>query len=501
MLKYEGKFNQSGQVVKESHYAYEFDSTAATPGYIVQILLSNLLGNTYESKGYFKKQSQVITNLYMPGSDSINQVVQISNYASPYHHQLTDQRTIYAASDTAVIKNKYTTDFRISHCDTISTGLNTYNSACSNCDATLSSAYASCSTIACQYNAWLANTVCRANARVTYITRRRDNFTNPSNHFSACLLTAKNNADADLKPLLQAQRQGIVAVAENSTFKNSLLLRSNFIKLDFVSSPNDRVYFSRLQKISLAVPANAFSQVITSSGNTSLLKDSRYKDEMTYNYSAGNITDFKTHDGIPYSYLWDYQRSYPCAKVAGANASQVAYSSFEADGSGNLTISTPADTVSGDGVTGNYCYAINGGLTRTSLDPSRNYVVSLWTKGGVPNYSGTNAGTTVVASGNSWTNGKTINGWTYREKVLTGVTNILISGGGGKVDEVRIYPVGSLMTTYTYFPLVGMQTECDANNRVRYYEYDKLGRLTAIRDENGKVLKAYDYQYQATNNQ
>lgn len=53
-----------------------------------------------------------------------------------------------------------------------------------------------------------------------------------------------------------------------------------------------------------------------------------------------------------------------------------------------------------------------------------------------------------------------------------------------------------LVNTYTYTPLIGMTSETDATGRTTYYEYDNLGRLKVIKDQNGKVLKVLDYQYQ-----
>ncbi len=52
------------------------------------------------------------------------------------------------------------------------------------------------------------------------------------------------------------------------------------------------------------------------------------------------------------------------------------------------------------------------------------------------------------------------------------------------------------MTSYTYKPLVGMTSQCDVDNRVVRYEYDRFGRLARIRDANNNILKQYDYKYQ-----
>lgn len=51
------------------------------------------------------------------------------------------------------------------------------------------------------------------------------------------------------------------------------------------------------------------------------------------------------------------------------------------------------------------------------------------------------------------------------------------------------------VTTYTYAPLMGMTSMTDPAGRTTYYEYDSFGRLQTIKDQNGNVVKTYDYQY------
>lgn len=55
----------------------------------------------------------------------------------------------------------------------------------------------------------------------------------------------------------------------------------------------------------------------------------------------------------------------------------------------------------------------------------------------------------------------------------------------------------AMVTTYTYSPLVGMTNETDASGKTISYLYDAFGRLKTIKDSQGKILKQYDYQYQA----
>ena len=62
------------------------------------------------------------------------------------------------------------------------------------------------------------------------------------------------------------------------------------------------------------------------------------------------------------------------------------------------------------------------------------------------------------------------------------------------IDEVRMYPVGALMTTYTYDPFYKQPISImKPNNDCEYYKYDSFGRLIDVRDENGNLLKEYQY--------
>jgi YD repeat-containing protein len=55
---------------------------------------------------------------------------------------------------------------------------------------------------------------------------------------------------------------------------------------------------------------------------------------------------------------------------------------------------------------------------------------------------------------------------------------------------------GSLVTTYTYKPLVGMTSATDPKGETMYYEYDSFQRLKTVKDSQGNIIKQYDYHYQ-----
>jgi YD repeat-containing protein len=53
-----------------------------------------------------------------------------------------------------------------------------------------------------------------------------------------------------------------------------------------------------------------------------------------------------------------------------------------------------------------------------------------------------------------------------------------------------------MVTIYTYAPLIGMTSSTNPSGVTTYYEYDTFGRLKCLRDDDGHILKTYEYHYQ-----
>jgi hypothetical protein len=214
---------------------------------------------------------------------------------------------------------------------------------------------------------------------------------------------------------------------------------------------------------------------------------------ITY-YSDGKAKEsYKTND-FKTAYIWDYKKTFPIAEVKNVtSASDIAYTSFETTenwstgGYNQWVYNTSAIQTQNTSPTGASVFNLNyGGGSQTitrSLDPAKQYVLSLWFNGSAVSVGGLTA-----------VNGETISGWTYKEYAVTGLNSITISGTG-LIDELRLYPKGSLMTTYAYQPLHGIMSQCDANNKISYYIYDLSGRLTLIVDKDFKVVKKICYNY------
>ena len=64
-----------------------------------------------------------------------------------------------------------------------------------------------------------------------------------------------------------------------------------------------------------------------------------------------------------------------------------------------------------------------------------------------------------------------------------------------KLDALRNSLPNALVTTYTYKPLVGVETITDPRGIKTTYKYDPFGRLETIKDENGNLIENYKYNY------
>jgi hypothetical protein len=222
---------------------------------------------------------------------------------------------------------------------------------------------------------------------------------------------------------------------------------NNFLRAD---STADSLWHTSFFK-----PLAEYTRTVGQTGYERRLKYNDYDDK-------GNILSISKEDDIKYSYIWGYNQSYPIAEIMNSSDTNVFYTSFEeTDGNSN----------NGDSYTGK--------LSRTN--GFSKYLSDLSVGQYILSYSKKN--------GNNWD---------------LEVDTVIVTNGqytiniSGQVDEVRFYPINARMTTYTYKPLVGMTSKTDQNNITTYYEYDLIGRLEYIRDNNRKILKHIEYHYSSS---
>lgn len=175
----------------------------------------------------------------------------------------------------------------------------------------------------------------------------------------------------------------------------------------------------------------------------------------------GQIEQYHKADDIHFVYIWGYEGHYPVAKVQNANKDEVLYENFEND----PTIGQVAGGHTG-GFSYDGAYQLNFSLPNT-----KKYVYSYW----------------------YYQNGV----WKYSGELKFLGTELLSQGE--RIDDVRVYPMGALMSTYTFDTAYGQTSETDSNGISTFYEYDVFGRLKLIKDSSGNILKRIKYHYKSQN--
>lgn len=85
--------------------------------------------------------------------------------------------------------------------------------------------------------------------------------------------------------------------------------------------------------------------------------------------------------------------------------------------------------------------------------------------------------------------------WNYVRQSATGLS-VSINEGTAPIDHIRVYPEGCLPESYTWDAAGNLLSKTDARGITESYEYDGLGRLVFIRDNDGNYVEHYEYNYQ-----
>jgi hypothetical protein len=221
---------------------------------------------------------------------------------------------------------------------------------------------------------------------------------------------------------------------------------------------------------------------------------SYYKLEQEFAYDDdGNLAQVEK-DGQKSAYINQYKGRHVVATVTGAAVQDIAYTSFEADEKGSWGFNALSIKKDNGGLTGSAAFKLGPDpywgstttISRAGLDPAKSYTVTYWVSP---------AGGTVSVNGQPSTLLYTeVSGWKLYRNELNGTAQVTLTGDA-LLDELRLYPKGTLMASVAYKEGVGKMTECDANNRLLHYEYDALSRLKLVRDQNRNVIKTYEYNY------
>lgn len=242
---------------------------------------------------------------------------------------------------------------------------------------------------------------------------------------------------------------------------------------------------------------------------------------LTYN-STGDLVNTTDEGNRNVSSIYGYNDKYVIASAINASSNEIFFEPFESqsgwDGTwgapyGDSPISAYDNTVTHTGTysaridkpTAGERYCHSNQTMYIALNSPKSFHISGWVYSNGPSadiYLFMNrANETTYYSYVDYVTTSVTGQWVFLQKdilVPADVTKLnvrLDNNGGGSVwfDDVRIYPTAARMISYTYDPLIGKTSESDVNDRVTYYEYDKLGRLQFIKDEKRNIVKMNEY--------
>ncbi len=183
---------------------------------------------------------------------------------------------------------------------------------------------------------------------------------------------------------------------------------------------------------------------------------------MEYNENHSLIA-FKEANGFHKRYIYGYEdNKFPVAEIIGDKNSASYYEGFE-------TLKGVSNEIQ-NARTGEYGWL---GTLVTPITGEGTYKVSYWVK-------------------------TEVGDWILEEKFIQNSSgDHIIINETRVIDDVRIVPSNEpiYMNTYTYDEVNGLTSITDSNYYITYFEYDDLGRLSVIKDDEGNIVESFDYSY------
>lgn len=204
---------------------------------------------------------------------------------------------------------------------------------------------------------------------------------------------------------------------------------------------------------------------------------------VSYFYTNDNVVSHTVKRGGEKSaLLYEQNGLYLTAQAENADSVDIAFTSFEPQYNGRWSVASPVRDNT-QAFTGNSAYNLtNGNITKTGLNTAKQYRVTYWSRSSAANVNGVTA-----------TTGVSKNGWTLYQHILPlSIATVTVSGSA-VIDELRLTPLMSAMSTLTYEPVLGITASDDNSNNVAFYEYDAMGRVRVARNADKQILEVKDY--------
>ncbi|SKA32719.1 hypothetical protein SAMN04488128_103706 [Chitinophaga eiseniae] len=189
------------------------------------------------------------------------------------------------------------------------------------------------------------------------------------------------------------------------------------------------------------------------------------------------------------SMIWDTLTGQKLAE-ASCRLADMGYTGFDVSHKGSFSYNSGGITWVADAPAGRNAYSFgSGAVTRSGFTPNKPYRIGFWSNGTPTCTIGSTPVSLVAAPAQG--------NWTYYEAGFTPATGsdvLSISGPSLKyIDELRLYPANAAIQCYSYEQMFGKRADIDHSGRMTYYEYDKLGRRTIIRNQEGAILSKTEF--------
>jgi len=251
--------------------------------------------------------------------------------------------------------------------------------------------------------------------------------------------------------------------------------------------------------------ATAFqpSQVVS---GTTFQQDVKYIPAITYesysNRSGLPLTVVSNNNRSIKSYLFRTNFDLPMASILNAKSNEVGYLNFE----GNEDLEDPfvSQNISfvNDAHTGRYSASVSptSYIQKTFKKGNcKNYVFSCWLKPGV-----TGALTLTLTNTSSLARTYSLpysisSTWKYYElkvpvtEMTADFTLKVQPGTQVYIDDALFYPDNAEVNTFSYDSGKRKLSETNSNGITVYYEYDKIGRLKYVRDQDQNIVRKESY--------